>query len=460
MLPVAVSNSPSPVTGRPLLFLHLSDIHFRWPKNGTKYELDIDLRNELQRDAKRKANELGVPSAILITGDVAFSGSTDEYKIASDWLLKDMCAATGCPGENICCIPGNHDIDWNAIRKSKPIRDCHKVLRSEELHLLDGAIQEYLNDSFVFYRALENYNKFAMQFGCDLSVDEPYWSREFRQNDGSVLLVRGANSTLISDEEDDVRTGKLLVLGSHQCMMKNEDGVEHVFLCHHPPQWLIDSDEVQRLIQRARVQLFGHKHEQKLNEIDRRLRVAAGAVHPDRRERGWKPRYNWMTLAVAGQADQRTLEVTVHPRVWGADDLKFVADYETCGGRESRSYSLPIDSWTPPATAATTVAAVAANPVSPSPADLPAAPSGTVQRSAMDPARTLAHRFLSLPFVGRMEVAQALKLLQNEDESLPETERSKRIFVRAKENRLLAQLWNEVEKRHGDGMHPTNPFEM
>jgi hypothetical protein len=58
-----------------------------------------------------------------------------------------------------------------------------------------------------------------------------------------------------------------------------------------------------------------------------------------------------------------------------------------------------------------------------------------------------------------MEVAQLLKLLRDEDGDLVETERSKRIFARAKENRQLAELWKEVERRHGDGKHPINPFE-
>ncbi|HZZ42459.1 MAG TPA: metallophosphoesterase [Tepidisphaeraceae bacterium] len=441
-----------------VIFLHLSDIHFRWPKHGRKYELDEDLRNELQRDARTQTDKLGTPTAILVTGDIAFSASDDEYKMATDWLLGDMYQATKCPGENICCIPGNHDIDWNAIRKSKSIRDCHEKLRAEQLHLLDGTIQEYLSDPFVFYRALESYNKFALQFGSDLSVEDPYWSRDFSLNDTSVLRIRGANSTLISDEYDDNRTGKLVVLGSHQCTMKNDDGVEHMFLSHHPPQWLIDQDQVDRLIHRARIQMFGHKHEQKLNEIDHRLRVAAGAVHPERKERDWKPRYNWMSIRVEGEGDHRTLEVTVHPRVWSLDQQCFVPDYEVCLGKEHRSFSLPIDSWTRPAPTA--------DPSATSPAvSLPSGPAASpdkrdvVQRPFMDPARTLAHRFLSLPYVRRMEVAQSLKLLRDEDEGIQEAERSKRIFTRAKESRQLAQLWNEVERQHGDGKYSTNPFE-
>jgi hypothetical protein len=240
--------------------------------------------------------------------------------------------------------------------------------------------------------------------------------------------------------------------------MKNEDGVEHMFLCHHPLQWLVDADEVDRRIQRARIQLFAHKHMQKLAVIDKHLRIAAGAVHPDRKERDWKPRYNWITVAVAGKADQRTLEVIIYPRVWLVDEQIFGPDLDPHDRKESRSYSLPIDSWTPKATVGGTIAGIGA-PHVPVVSGPPAAAPVPLKRSPMDPARTLAHRFLGLPFVRRMEVAQALSLLRDEDETLQETERSKQIFVRAKENRKLAQLWDEVEKRHGDGMYATNPFE-
>lgn len=86
--------------------------------------------------------------------------------------------------------------------------------------------------------------------------------------------------------------------------------------------------------------------------------------------------------------------------------------------------------------------------------------SGDASRKPpMDPARTLAHRFLSLSFVDRMEVAQTLKLLRDEDEGLTEGERSRQLFVRAKETRQLAQLWDEVERHHGDHKYVVNPFE-
>ena len=236
--------------------------------------------------------------------------------------------------------------------------------------------------------------------------------------------------------------------------MKNEDAVEYMFLCQHPPQWLIDQDEVEKKIVRARVQLFGHKHQQRLNQIDGHLRVAAGAVQPDRQERDWTPRYNWLRLAVAGEADARVLVIDVFPRVYSAESQQFEADYQTCQGKESRQFTLPIASWSRPAPVD-----VAMPPPPRVESGRPPVNDETTSRPApMDPARTLAYRFLTLPFVRRMAVAQALQLLRDEDESVTDVERSRRIFSRAQEGRQLGPLWDEVERLHGDGKYPINPF--
>jgi 3',5'-cyclic AMP phosphodiesterase CpdA len=98
----------------PSTFLHLSDIHFR-KNTDTLYDASKNLRDELEADAERNSKELGGIHAILVSGDIAFSGHEDEYKIAHGWLQR-LCAKVGCPLENVWVIPGNHDVD----RKASP----------------------------------------------------------------------------------------------------------------------------------------------------------------------------------------------------------------------------------------------------------------------------------------------------------------------------------------------------
>ncbi|MEN8130389.1 MAG: metallophosphoesterase [Pseudomonadota bacterium] len=47
---------------------------------------------------------------ILATGDISFSGKTDEYTFAADFF-DAISTASGVPKERVFCIPGNHDID-------------------------------------------------------------------------------------------------------------------------------------------------------------------------------------------------------------------------------------------------------------------------------------------------------------------------------------------------------------
>lgn len=74
----------------------------------------------------------------------------------------------------------------------------------------------------------------------------------------------------------------------------------------------------------------------------------------------------------------------------------------------------------------------------------------------MNPSRILANRFLSLPWVAQVEVAQSVGLWRDGDEKLG-MEWTKEVFRRASHDRIAA-LWDAVESRHADGKNPVNPF--
>jgi 3',5'-cyclic AMP phosphodiesterase CpdA len=88
---------------------HLSDIHFHHELGGDVWDLDSELRHELELDLGRVTAELGPLRALLITGDVAFSGSTDEYAAAETWLGR-ITTLAGCREEDVWMVPGNHDV--------------------------------------------------------------------------------------------------------------------------------------------------------------------------------------------------------------------------------------------------------------------------------------------------------------------------------------------------------------
>jgi hypothetical protein len=84
-----------------LVFLHLSDIHFR-KKAGEIYDQFPGVRNELELDLARfSAEHFGKITAILITGDIGYSGHPDEYAFATLWIAK-IAKLIGLDPEGMC----------------------------------------------------------------------------------------------------------------------------------------------------------------------------------------------------------------------------------------------------------------------------------------------------------------------------------------------------------------------
>jgi hypothetical protein len=74
------------------------------------------------------------------------------------------------------------------------------------------------------------------------------------------------------------------------------------------------------------------------------------------------------------------------------------------------------------------------------------------------PRRQLVNHFLDLPRYVQDEIAKTLGLLTDGDENVLEIEWCPELFRRATQEGKLAQLWDEVEKRHEDGEPEKKPF--
>jgi len=424
----------------PITFVHLSDIHFRKNAN-TPYDAFKDIRNELELDAKDRANALGGVYGIVVGGDIAFSGKPEEYELANQWLRGFAIQIGVDPAERIWVVPGNHDIDRQSIEKSLLIQNIHKDLRADA-SMIDEKLAAYMvkdeEAKKLILKPLQGYNDFAARFGCDLSPEKPFWEDDVTLNDGSLLRIRGLNSTIVSDEQDNDASHKL-VLGKRQMEMTRQDGVEYLVLCHHPPQWLFDQDTAEDLfVKRARLQLFGHKHRQRLTRIDDGVRIASGAMHPDIREPNWQPRYNFIQICIKRDG-QRTMLLHVHPRVLREDEGgKFMKEAQD-GGGEFREFALPLPVWQSPKSMAKP--ATVSNSVPITEAAL-VNPRGANMRSA----RKLTYRFLSLPHHRQLAIAQQLGLVRDEDEGARDNELYRRYFSRAQEEHKLEEFWNAVEK--------------
>ena len=438
-----------------LVFVHLSDIHFTGSSGTSVYDLDSEVRNEIVRDAATVTKELGEATGVLVTGDIAFSGQRTEYERAASWLL-EFCRAIRCPDESVWVVPGNHDVD-RKIADSKVTKTLHESVRAKQGPALDQELREILTDensAKALLAPLAEYNTFAARFQCSISAAKPYWERDLALPCGTIIRLRGLCSTLVSNQQD-VKNN--IVLGQAQVNVHRVDGVEYLTLCHHPPDWLQDQDAVvSHLESKVRMQLFGHKHAQRVQEINKTLRVTAGAMHPERDESGWEPMYNVIEIS---RLDDQRLGARLFQRRWHKVDHHFLADQDKNTNRPHHDYV-----WQDCARPARAeMPAFEAPMVTPADSAMSAAvASKTTEKDtdAMPPPsheRRLTFRFLTLPFRHQIAIANSLNVLTDEDRALNDEALFRVLFKRAAEKGLLGKLWAETEKLHEDPAD-FNPF--
>lgn len=440
-----------------LVFVHLSDIHFTRASGVSVHDLDKNVRNELVLDATKVAKELGPATGVLITGDIAFSGSEAEFEHATHWL-RDFCRAIDCHEESVWVVPGNHDVVRDKTKR-KLTRMLHQGVRKDDSDV-DKELREIFSDAqsaAALLEPLADYNKFAGRFGCSISAEKHYWEREISLACGTPVRLRGLTSALVSNEEDQ-RTR--IVLGAAQATVERAPGVLHMTLCHHPPDWLRDHDAVEdHLKSKVHIQLFGHKHSQRIDEINGKVRLVAGATHPERNEGGWLPTYNFLEIS---RRDSDRIGLRVYQRQWNQPDTNFVPWRDPNNGKDYREFFWsgfpePTKSEShgvvPHEAGGAAVAASAPSPV--------VATMVTEKDDAMPPPnyeRRLAYRFLTLPFRHQITVAKNLDVLTDADRALSDEALFRVLFKRAAEKGLRGKLWAETEKLHDDPAD-FNPFE-
>lgn len=445
-----------------LRFLHLSDIHFRKDVVEGPIDYDIDIREHIEKDAKKMSVTLGAVDAILVTGDIAFAGRAPEYQTAKEWLLK-LAASVRCDPAILLTVPGNHDVDQNIYRTNFFLKSTLDALSGcNSVDLLNAQIQRVYASSMseeIIYTPIQNYNQFATEFSCEITHKAQTWIRTFALSGGPTVRLVGFNSTLGS-RDGDARAANLF-LGLNQIAIP-DDGALNVTLCHHPPDWLIDTDQVEVYLgSRAHIQLFGHKHVQRLTVINGKLRVSAGAVHPDRLESGWEPRYNFIAIQ---PLTPTSVNVRVYPRIWSG--AAFAPDYNSCGGNDHVEHHFQLSSESDVTTTTTT-------PVADTVTSVPI--TETTERmfeealelldereqnrtnAGMNYGRILLRRFMSLDGMRQRIVLKRVGL----DEPAFEESGQARVlmaFKRAIERNVLKELWDAVEAQHADNLFTTNPF--
>lgn len=140
----------------------------------------------------------------------------------------------------------------------------------------------------------------------------------------------------------------------------------------------------------------------------------------------------------------------------------FKGDYDASGS-DVRTRALKLNSWYPPAQSSQAAESGSTSGTFDSSTHIgrdaiEVNNEMTRESRLMNKARRLAYRFYSLPYDARIEVAQGLHLIREDDEGLQGSDLFNRLLRRAKEENMLSQLWDEVQKAHGDDLYSENPF--
>lgn len=263
--------------------LHLSDIHFQ----DSQAEHIAKVFTAMFSDLEKLNKEYGVtPNMLVISGDIAFSGSISEYNMAIEWLNKIL-VKTSIPLSNVFIVPGNHDVNRIEIRKYS------KLTFNNQNDISNFLFKEELERKAVM-KKFDNFFEFVKQF---LGESNPYngnffFSKTVKYNNHKVGIV-GLNSAWYSGEKK-LEGGitldqKFLIVGEAQTQKAFEPVLTSDYIItvmHHPISWLADFDEsvVKRnIMKHSHLLLHGHTHQNSILEISDPdtsfLELSAGASH-------------------------------------------------------------------------------------------------------------------------------------------------------------------------------------
>jgi predicted MPP superfamily phosphohydrolase len=340
-------------------WIHLSDIHFGHGAPSDRYDQKMvleRLRRDLDDARSEDKGPPQKPDAILVTGDIAFSGGgrdPKEYTDATAWLLR-VAGQVGLGAGAVFVVPGNHDVnrgkdkDRNTARLVNALRGGVDEL---DTALADAGDRKLLEDRMRGY--LDFATAFAPACLQDKPEGQPFWVHRFVKN-GLTVRLAGLDTALLcagDDDEGKLRLGKQQL---HDAFVEPPGKGEVVIaLSHHPLGWLAPADSRSAgdwIRGNVHVHLSGHVHEAQSEEVrgggarGGMVRVVAGASHNERQPESWIPAghgYNWAAL-VADDAGDVTLRVW--PRRWSDGTTDFRLDNALVPrGKTWAEHPLPVE---------------------------------------------------------------------------------------------------------------------
>ncbi|APR86272.1 Hypothetical protein A7982_11621 [Minicystis rosea] len=322
-------------------WIHLSDIHIGHGDAAHGWDQKLVLK-VLHDDVEHliAGGRVPPPRAVLVTGDIAFSGATrsrKEYADAREWLAS-IAAAAGVTKGDVFVVPGNHDVQRRVDKDDKTVGALVRRIRKGKAGL-DAALADKAEVARLRKR-MARYLTFAAGFAPACRADatgpkKPLWWTHRQSGDGALKVrIMGLNTALLAADEKDrgnLRLGKAQL---SQALLDDADDRATVIvaLSHHPFRagWLADEEEIATWVRNhAHLHLSGHVHVadavQTVSSGGKSfLHVSAGAAHGDA-EKHVPPSHGYNFAALVRTPDGK-VELVIWPRRWSPGAASFVVD--------------------------------------------------------------------------------------------------------------------------------------
>ncbi|MGZ8409050.1 MAG: metallophosphoesterase family protein, partial [Hyphomicrobium sp.] len=247
-----------------IMILHVSDVHFGQPGSPAQHT------NDTQRliEAAHENNGLPDPDLCIFSGDLTFSGQTDQFAQGERWLKALLEPWPNC---RLFVVPGNHEVarptnDGKKEAVKKWLRSACKSKKDYEGHreYLSKGYQGLLDGFRTWHNAARSERNrlpclmsdwSECMYGCQ-------WSEKI--NDINVRVI-GLNTSLLSCDNDDKGelVGDLEFLEQSLLYLK-PDTTLSIVVAHHPltgekEHWLADWNR--ESIEKRLLQMTGARDE-------------------------------------------------------------------------------------------------------------------------------------------------------------------------------------------------------
>ena len=236
-----------------IALVHISDFHLK----------DKDIFNYQKIDnfiAGLKSLSNIKEIILLISGDIAFSGKANEYKVykklMGSLISKIKSELIGNKFVRIYCVPGNHDLDYDGLsRKFKDIESAYKK----------QTIDNILDDEFV---ALSNYHS-AIHYKCTIDTNRLVAMHNVQFGNFSIQ-INLINSAPFSTLEHDDRGLHYFQDNDYSVLEKRNNIDFCLTMMHHPADcfnWDAKYNLMNVIARNSHILFLGHEHKDIIEEL-------------------------------------------------------------------------------------------------------------------------------------------------------------------------------------------------